>query len=92
MAEMIERTESQAASRVPVTKPKATNRVPGGWLVKVGQGYYTGNRRSEFERWTVFPQFAKVYQRQGWAQTMAERLGGHVVPAPASRHEKGSQA
>ena len=71
-----------------VTKPKEHGAQPSGWLVKAGQGYYTGNGRSALERWTGFPKFAKVYQRKRWAQTMAERLGGQVVPAPASPHEK----
>ena len=63
-----------------------------GWLVKADEGYYTGNLRSALERWTVFPKFAKVYQRKRWAQTMADRLGGQVVPAPVSRHEKVNHA
>ena len=70
------------------TKPKEPGARPSGWLVKAGQGYYTGNLRSALESWTVFPKFAKVYQRKGWAQTMAERLGGQVVPATPARHEK----
>jgi len=71
-----------------VTKPKAPDVRPSGWLVKAGEGYYTGNVRSALERWTGFPHFAKVYQRQRWAQTLADRFGGQVVPAPASPHEK----
>ncbi len=70
------------------TKRKETGALRSGWLIKADGDYYTGNVRSALERWTVFPQLAKVYQRKRWAQTMAERLGGQVVPAPASRNEK----
>lgn len=88
MYEVVKLTESKNESMPPVTKSKETNPLPGGWLVKAGQGYYTGNLRSALESWTVFPKFAKVYQRKRWAQTMADRLGGQVVPATALRHEK----
>jgi hypothetical protein len=71
-----------------VTKPNEIGALAGGWLVKTGQSYYTGNRRSALESWTVFPKFAKVYQRKRWAQTMAERIGGQAVPATALSHEK----
>jgi hypothetical protein len=57
-----------------ITKTNETGALPGGWIVKSGQGYYTGNRRSALESWTLFPKFAKVYQRKRWAKTMAERL------------------
>ncbi len=77
--------------RMPrVTKLNEPAPLALGWLVKAGSGYYTGNVRSAFECWTVFPQFAKVYQRKRWAQTMADRLGGQVVPALAARHKKAS--
>ncbi len=71
-----------------VTKPKEPGARPSGWLIKAGEGYYTGQPRSAIECWTSFPQLAKVYQRQRWAHTMADRLGGQVVPALASHHEK----
>jgi hypothetical protein len=58
------------------------NAAPSGWLVKTSQGYYTGNGPSALGTWTVFPKWAKVYHRQGWAQRMAERFGGQVVPVP----------
>lgn len=64
----------------PMNKPKVTTIVAAGWLVKTDQGYYTGQQRSAFERWTRFPKLAKVYQRQRWAQMMAARLGGQAVP------------
>jgi hypothetical protein len=59
---------------------------PSGWLVKTRQGYYTGNRRSELESWTTFPRWAKVYHRQGWAQKVAARLAGQVIPVAAPAH------
>jgi hypothetical protein len=58
------------------------NAAPSGWLVKTSQGYYTGNGPSSLETWTAFPKWAKVYHRQGWAQRMADRFGGQVVPVP----------
>jgi hypothetical protein len=68
-----------------VAKPRrkvnrATKGVPSGWMVKTSQGYYTGDPRSELERWTPFPRWAKVYHRHGWAQKMAVRLAGQVLP------------
>lgn len=65
---------------------RATNGVPSGWIVKTRQGYYTGNQRSELERWTVFPRLAKVYHRQGWAQKVAMHLAGQVIPIAAPGH------
>jgi hypothetical protein len=62
------------------------NGTPSGWLVKTGQGYYTGNGHSSLEMWTVFPQWAKVYHRQGWAQKVAARLAGQVIPIAVSGH------
>jgi hypothetical protein len=61
---------------------RATNGALRGWLIKSGQGYYTGNRRSDLERWTAFPQRAKVYHRQGWAQKVA----GQVIAVPGPAH------
>jgi hypothetical protein len=52
---------------------------PAGWVVKVHAHYYTGHGRSELERWTPFPKFAKRYRRQAWAQKIAEQLGGQAV-------------
>ena len=71
-----------------VTKLKATDARPRGWLVKAGQGYYTGNLRSTLECWTAFPQLAKVYRRQRWAQTMAARLGGKLSLRPQRCRQK----
>lgn len=63
-----------------MNQPKVTTIVAAGWLIKTDQGYYTGKQRHVLERWTAFPQLAKVYQRQRWAQSMATRLGGQAVP------------
>jgi hypothetical protein len=84
----LKRRERKAEDMQGVAKPKAPGVRQSGWLVKASQGYYTGNGRSALERWTVFPKFAKIYQRKRWAQTMEERLGGHVVQAAASPTEK----
>jgi hypothetical protein len=52
---------------------------PVGWMIQIGNEYYTGNGRSSFERCTPFPKFAKVYHRKGWAQKIATQLGGQIV-------------
>jgi hypothetical protein len=67
---------------------------PGGWLVRTSQGYYTGQGRSQLERWTVFPKWAKVYTRKGWAEKIAKRFGGQVVPVaePAPALVPGQQS
>ena len=66
--------------------PMERRPTPAGWVVKVDAQYYTGSGRSEFERWTPFPKFAKRYRRQAWAKKIAEQLGGQAVlvepPAP----------
>jgi hypothetical protein len=59
---------------------------PVGWVVRTSQGYYTGKGRSQIERWTAFPKLAKVYTRQGWAQKIAERFGGKIVPVRKPAH------
>lgn len=63
-----------------MNQPKKPGTILAGWLVKAEQGYYTGKQGRAFARWTPFPKFAKVYQRQRWAQSMATRLGGQAVP------------
>jgi hypothetical protein len=57
---------------------------PAGWLVQVRSRYYTGHGHSQFERWTPFPRFAKVYRRRAWAQKIAAQLGGQVVAVAES--------
>ena len=56
-----------------------------GWVVKAVPGYYTGNDQSQIERWTTFPKLAKIYKRKGWAQKIAERLAGQVIPAEPAK-------
>ena len=51
-----------------------------GWIVKSAPGYYTRIKRSPLERWTAFPKLARVYRRKGWAQKVAHRLAGQVIP------------
>ncbi len=68
----------------PINRSNMVERSSTGWLVKVGQRYYTGQLRSAVECWTTLPQLAKVYRRKRWAQTMAARLGGQAVPTAAS--------
>jgi hypothetical protein len=50
-----------------------------GWLVQMRNRYYTGHGHSQFEQWTPFPRFAKVYRRRAWAQKIAAQLGGQAV-------------
>ena len=59
--------------------PMKRRPAPAGWVIKVHAHYYTGSTRSEFERWTPFPKFAKIYKRQAWAKKIAEQLGGQAV-------------
>jgi hypothetical protein len=80
------------AEEKPVVKQRRiahgeAHAAPSGWLVKTGQGYYTDNGRSELERWTAFPRWAKVYHRQGWAQKVAARLAGQVIPVASPAPE-----
>jgi hypothetical protein len=63
-----------------VVAPIKRRPAPAGWLVKVHAHYYTGSGRSELERWTPFPKFAKVYRRHAWAKKIAEQLGGQAIP------------
>ena len=72
-----------------VVNPKERKPSPAGWLVKVRHRYYTGNGRSEIERWTPFPKFAKVYSRKAWAQKMADQLGGQTVSVAEQRRVSG---
>jgi hypothetical protein len=59
--------------------PSARRPAPTGWLVQVRSRYYTGHGHSQFEQWTPFPRFAKVYRRRAWAQKIAAQLGGEAV-------------
>jgi hypothetical protein len=67
-----------------VAKQHANNGASSGWMIQVGQSYYTGNTRSPLETWSAFPKFAKVYTHKRWAQTIAARLGGQAVQAEKS--------
>jgi hypothetical protein len=62
---------------------------PTGWLIKAAPGYYTGNQHSQLECWTAFPKLAKVYKRKAWAQKIAERTAGQVIPAPVQPSPNG---
>jgi hypothetical protein len=64
--------------------PRVGKPAPAGWLVQVRSRYYTGHGHSQFEQWTPFPRFAKVYRRQAWAQKIAAQLGGQAVAVAES--------
>src|SRR4029450_6767857 len=80
--------EAVKGMRKAVTLPKRRP-APAGWVVKVYSHCYTGVGRSELERWTPFPKFAKRYQRQAWAKKIAAQLGGQAElvgqPSPTSQ-------
>jgi hypothetical protein len=72
-----------------VGKQNEQGALSNGWVIQTDQGYYTGNGRSQLERWTVFPKWAKVYTRKGWAQKIAKQFEGQVVAVAAPAHTSG---
>jgi hypothetical protein len=73
-----------------VGKQNEQGALSNGWVIQTDQGYYTGNGRSQIERWTAFPKWAKVYTRKGWAQKIVEQVGGQVVPVEEPAYSSGS--
>jgi hypothetical protein len=63
-----------------MTEQNVTDSTIIGWIVLSARGYHTGNMRTPIDVWTPFQKFAKVYKHRRWAQKLAARLGGQVIP------------